>query len=43
MCNIMGWHGPKEVIENDGVNIHIKCKWCGQEGMVDSQGNFFEK
>lgn len=26
---------------NDGCSDHAKCKWCGFEGMIDSQGNLF--
>jgi len=25
----------------DGCSVHAKCKWCGYEGMIDSQGNLF--
>ena len=39
-----GWHsffvGFDEQY-NCGINIHAKCKWCGYEGMIDSQGNLF--
>lgn len=24
-----------------GNQSHYKCKWCGYEGLVDSQGNLF--
>lgn len=30
-----------ESISFDGASVHCKCKWCGYEGMVDSQGNLF--
>ena len=25
----------------DGASLHCRCKWCGYEGLVDSQGNLF--
>ena len=40
ICRI-GWHGPKEYIGFDGASFHASCKWCGFEGLVDSQGNLF--
>lgn len=42
-CKI-GWHcHQKDYIDLyfDGASSHCKCKWCGYEGMVDSQGNLF--
>ena len=42
-CKI-GWHsflGGYEPLYFDGCSEHAKCKWCGYEGMVDSQGNLF--
>ena len=27
----------------DGASLHCRCKWCGYEGLVDSQGNLFQK
>lgn len=42
-CKI-GWHchiKDYEYIDFDGVSTHCRCKWCGYEGMVDSQGNLF--
>lgn len=42
-CKI-GWHcHQKDYIHQsfDGASSHCKCKWCGYEGMVDSQGNLF--
>ena len=42
-CKI-GWHcHMKDYIHQsfDGASEHCKCKWCGYEGMVDSQGNLF--
>ena len=42
-CKI-GWHSfPAgfEPISFDGCSEHARCKWCGYEGMIDSQGNLF--
>lgn len=42
-CKI-GWHCHQKdyIYKNfDGASIHCNCKWCGYEGMVDSQGNLF--
>lgn len=42
-CKI-GWHcHMKDYIYEsfDGTSEHCKCKWCGYNGMVDSQGNLF--
>ena len=42
-CKI-GWHcHSKDYIYDsfDGASAHCTCKWCGYEGMVDSQGNLF--
>ena len=39
---IMGWHSYHYYdIISDGINRHGKCKWCGFEGTIDSQGNLF--
>jgi len=41
LCKI-GWHSFSYVkTEFDGCSVHAKCKWCGYEGMIDSQGNLF--
>ena len=47
LCKI-GWHRffptyPRhwKWIEFDGASAHVKCGWCGYEGMIDSQGNLF--
>jgi len=39
----MGWHSfPNfEYISFDGASEHARCRWCGYEGMIDSQGNLF--
>ena len=42
-CKI-GWHCHSKdykLIAFDGASFHCKCKWCGYEGLVDSQGNLF--
>lgn len=42
-CKI-GWHSILIgfiYLSNDGASEHMKCKWCGYEGMIDSQGNLF--
>lgn len=42
-CKI-GWHchmKDYQPVEFDGASMHCKCKWCGYEGMIDSQGNLF--
>jgi hypothetical protein len=41
--DIMGWHMPKEDEANtfDGYSIHNHCKFCGEEIIQDSQGNWF--
>ena len=25
----------------DGCSVHARCRYCGYEGMIDSQGNLF--
>ena len=41
-CNIMKWHSRNyEETGFDGCSVHAKCKWCGYEGLIDSQGNLF--
>jgi len=42
-CKI-GWHSLPvgfEEVEFDGCSKYARCKWCGYEGMIDSQGNLF--
>lgn len=38
-----GWHstGGYDITGFDGCSVHAKCRWCGFEGMIDSQGNLF--
>ena len=41
-CKLLRWHSYSyEPIGFDGASVHARCKWCGYEGMVDSQGNLF--
>lgn len=43
-CCWMGWHSHfigYSATEFDGASQHARCKWCGYEGMIDSQGNLF--
>lgn len=43
-CKVIEWHCHSEdyeFISANAVNTHCRCKWCGYEGMVDSQGNLF--
>jgi hypothetical protein len=40
----IGWHSiftGFEPVSFDGCSIHARCKWCGGEGLIDSQGNLF--
>lgn len=38
----LGWHSLSyEPLFFDGASLHVRCKWCGYEGMMDSQGNLF--
>ena len=39
LCRI-GWHKPI-YYGFDGASFQAKCKWCGYEGLIDSQGNLF--
>ena len=35
------YHPHWQFLENDGASDHVRCNWCGYEGMIDSQGNLF--
>lgn len=40
----LGWHSFTSGFEStgfDGASEHARCKWCGFDGMIDSQGNLF--
>lgn len=39
-CKWFHWHSPT-IIKIGGVNTKSKCKYCGREIMLDSQGNWF--
>jgi hypothetical protein len=44
LCCWIGWHSwfaGFSATTHDGCSQHAKCKWCGYEGMIDSQGNLF--
>lgn len=41
LCNVFGWHKPKDSVTFDGCNFLSVCKYCGKEIMQDSQGNWF--
>ena len=40
--DFMHWHTPSKKLSFDGLSFHSKCKWCGEEILQDSQGNWFE-
>ena len=41
-CKVLPWHSPRpEHTGHDGCSVHARCRWCGYEGMIDSQGNLF--
>jgi len=46
-CKVFPWHsGTYDDVhhaENDPHKflVFAKCKWCGYEGQIDSQGNLF--
>ena len=35
------WGHWIEYTSHDGASFHARCKYCGYEGMIDSQGNLF--
>jgi hypothetical protein len=37
----MGWHNPIDISGSDGCSFQSKCKLCGEELLMDSQGNWF--
>ena len=40
--DILKWHKPDNSPKwSDGCSTHSVCKYCGQEIMQDSQGNWF--
>lgn len=41
-CKVLPWHSPRpEQTGFDGCSVHARCRWCGYEGMIDSEGNLF--
>jgi len=48
-CCWIGWHSYFVGFDNSHASlkdplrflIFAKCKWCGYEGQIDSQGNLF--
>lgn len=42
-CGRIAWHSYPhfEIIGWDGCSQQARCRWCGYEGLVDSQGNLF--
>ena len=41
LCCWIGWHGPYVITGFDGCSPHATCRWCGYEGLIDSQGGLF--
>lgn len=40
--DILGWCTPDDSPQwSDGCSQHARCKHCGREIMMDSQGNWF--
>lgn len=39
--DFLEWHRPEDKQSFDGCSFHSKCKWCGEEILQDSQGNWF--
>jgi len=38
---LLGWGFPDESRRNDGCSDHAMCVICGEDLMLDSQGNWF--
>lgn len=39
---ILKWHMPDNFPQSfDGCSVHARCKYCGEDIMQDSQGNWF--
>lgn len=44
LCKKLGWHKPGVITGsiNDPLNQgYSSCRYCGYQGMIDSQGNLF--
>ena len=39
--DLLKWHMPDGKETFDGCSMHSHCKYCGEEIMQDSQGNWF--
>jgi hypothetical protein len=39
--DVLRWHIPKGIEFYDGSSFHSYCKYCDEEIMQDSQGNWF--
>lgn len=40
--DVLGWHEPDNSPQwSDGCSTHSTCKYCGEDIMQDSQGNWF--
>ena len=40
--DVLGWHMPDDKPQHhDGCSQHATCKYCGEEIIQDSQGNWF--
>ena len=39
--DILGWHKPNGALTFDGLSEHSRCRFCNEEIMQDSQGNWF--
>lgn len=42
LCNVLGWHKPKDTITFNGCTFYSVCRYCKKKIMEDSQGNWFE-
>lgn len=38
---VLGWHKPNDITWSDGCSEHSVCRFCGNDIMQDSQGNWF--
>lgn len=45
LCKYLSWYSPVDYHcsykDPAGFLVYAKCKWCGFEGMIDSQGGLF--
>ena len=39
--DVLKWHRPSDQYYSDGCSNHSVCKYCGENIMQDSQGNWF--